>query len=89
MDGKMLDDMNNFQQIGSNRIKRLLHVLAYVVQETFSHCDRITDTTLPISFPVEKVRTEAASIIMYIDRQDGRHEYSKGCATRNTATNRF
>ena len=27
MDGKMLDDMNNFQQIGSNRIKRLQHVL--------------------------------------------------------------
>ena len=27
VDGKMLDDMNNFQQIGSNRIKRLQHVL--------------------------------------------------------------
>ena len=46
-----------------------------VVQETFSHCDRITDTTLPIMFPVEKGRYEAASIIMCVDRQDGRHEF--------------
>ena len=61
----MLDYMNNFQHIGSNRTKRLQHNC--VVQETFSHCDRITDKTLPILFPVEKVRSEAASIIVYIN----------------------
>ena len=49
VDGKMLDDMKNFPHIGSNIIKRLQH--NYVVQETFSHCDRITDKTLPILFP--------------------------------------
>ena len=49
VDGKMLDDMNNFPHIGSNIIKQLQH--NYVVQETFSHCDRITDTTFSILFP--------------------------------------
>ena len=41
IDGKVLDDTNNFQPIGSNIIKRLQH--NYVVQETFSHCDIIND----------------------------------------------
>ena len=59
---KMLNDMNNVQHIDSNRIKRLQHNC--VVQETLNHCDRITDKTLPILFPMEKVRSEAASIIM-------------------------
>ena len=36
LNGKMLDDMNKFQHIGSNRIKRL-QALQLVVQETFSH----------------------------------------------------
>ena len=47
VDGKMLDDMNNFPHIGSNIIKQLQH--NYVVQETFSH--RITDKTFSILFP--------------------------------------
>ena len=45
MDGKMMDEINNFQHIGSNRMKLLQHIF---VQETFSYCDRITDKTLPI-----------------------------------------
>ena len=45
MDGKMMDEINNFQHIGSNRMKLLQHIF---VQETFSCCDRITDKTLPI-----------------------------------------
>ena len=45
VDGKMLDKMNYFQHIGSNRMKRLQHN---------------TDKTLPIVFLVENVRSEAA-----------------------------
>ena len=33
--------------------------LRLVVQETFSHCNRITDKTLLILFPMENVRSEA------------------------------
>ena len=68
----MLDEMNNFQHIGSNRMKRLQHIgpMYYVVQETFNHCDRITDKTLPIVFPMQNV-----------DRQNGRQcTNSKGYA---------
>ena len=45
----------------------------------FSHCDRITDKTLPIIlFPVENVRSEAALLCgirvrpIYIDLHDGK-----------------
>ena len=41
----------------TDRMKWLQHC---VNQETFSHCDRITDKTLPILFPMENVRSEAA-----------------------------
>ena len=40
----------------TDRMKGLQH---YVIQETFSHCDRITDKTLPLLFPMENVRSEA------------------------------
>ena len=50
-------EMNNYQHIGSNIMKRLQHIF---VQETFSYCDRITDKTLPILFPMENVQSVAA-----------------------------
>ena len=74
VDRKMLDDMNNFQHIGSNIIKRLQHnILYYVVQETFRHCDRITDKIWPLF--TMKIFVVATRRSMYIDRQDGRHEF--------------
>ena len=86
VDGKMLDDMNNFQHIRSNRIKRLQY--RYVVQETFSHCDRITDKTLPIMFPMEKVRSEAASVHTS-PRRPTRIRRDDPPAVGPTATHRF
>ena len=51
--------MNNLQCIDSNRMKEV-QPGHYRIQEKFSHCDRITDKTLPILFPMENVRSEAA-----------------------------
>ena len=34
----------------------------------FSHCDRITDKTLPIVFPMKKVLSEAAALLYDIRR---------------------
>ena len=63
-----------------------------VVQERFSHCDRITDKPLPILFPIENVRSEAACgnpwAYVRIDRQDGRHEF-KGMLPLQYGTHRF
>ena len=78
VDGKMLDDMNNFQHIGSDRIKRLQH--NYVVPETFSHCDRIADISSAEVFlanivPRGKCSFRGSVYNMCIDRQDGPHEF--------------
>ena len=79
----MLDENNNFQYIGSNWTNE--GVTTDVVEETFSHCDRITDKTL---FPMENVRSEAVLLYgignqyAYVNRSSWRPTYaiSKGCS---------
>ena len=52
-----MDEINNFQCIDSDRMRELQPGSI----GKFSHCDIITDKTLPIIlFPMENVRSESA-----------------------------
>ena len=77
------------------------HIIYYVglVRETYSHCNIITDNTLPMLFPMEHLRSKAprfaacvASLGLcraYIgihDLQRRPYSISKGCSLCNTAT---
>ena len=56
VDGKMVDDVNNFQHSLSNRIKRLQHIII-LFKKRLANCDRITDKTLLILFPMTNIRS--------------------------------
>ena len=73
--GKTLDTMNNFQCSNLLQLNERVITRIYRAQEKFSRCDRITDKTLPILFPMENVYSEAALLCVIREAYVGLEPY--------------